>query len=58
MARRLLNEFDSVEVRDSYFPTYGTRSPEAEEAMRVVSFQKLLSFVGDRDASDWVVILE
>jgi len=54
----MLNEFESVETRDRYFPSRNQASKEAEELMQSKSFQALVSFIGEREDADWVVLLE
>ena len=54
----LLNEFDSVETRDRYFPSRTQASKEAEEAARSEGFQKFISFVEERDDADWIALFE
>jgi hypothetical protein len=54
----MLNEFESLETRNSYFPARHTPVGEAEERMQRATMQKFMSFIGERQDADWVVIKE
>ena len=56
-----LNEFESMELWNRYFPMSGgqvTHSSEAQELMQSETFRKFLSLIDEPHMSDWVVVLE
>jgi hypothetical protein len=54
----MMNEFESVETRDRYFPSRTQASKEGEEAMQSEPVQRFLSFIQDRVDTDWIVLFE
>lgn len=54
----MLNEFESVETRDRYFPSRGTTSEEGDQAMQSEAVQRFLAFIEERVDTDWVVLFE